>query len=977
MGQLKAQQLGPQPADLWCRAQLSAGGSPQVLPLPDALEAVSKRSYGALSPRLWLSEADAQAQAPLAAFLPVLDFDAHRGGQRAIQDAEAFAARHLRASARGVGWVLAASSPGSRKLFLLDVLPPRVDWVQAWSAWCQWQRAHYPTLDPAMPSRPLARWLGSSHRSKPSCWQVPCGPAESDAQLCAQLPSPEVRRSWWQGLRCVLEVEGLASTVLEAWQTHQLVTAAPARALDNASWRSVDYGAALAEAGQRIRLVQGGTGEWVRLGRCPVCGASDGAPAVSPKGWLVCLRTSCPASEGVAPTTQRKDGWAQLLGVSPSAIRPKKRGARAIMPARRMMAEQMDLDTARAQLSQTVLDSLDARAQLPVVQASPGLGKTHQVLDAVARRRWERWTLLAPTRELAAELASGLRRRGISPLELAPRNPDNCAAYDQVTAAARQGYQAGQALCPACKWQEGCPYYAQLNRARTAQAVVSVWEHIWLVQAGWLKPAHLVVDEWPARAWLDQWSVTKAQLMGWLGPDTDALLAEAVDALARVLLAVDLEMARATKSQRAWPRAWRAQQLLDVLQAQSGLAEAVRSAVPAAVQALDVTPGALARLSPEAIQALPHSHGARLVVLVDDLLRRPAQAHPVSIHWSASAGASWAVTQAGQLEVSPTLVLDAYARPEVYQRLMGRAVEVRPVQASCLARVWQVPLSTSRAALRRSDSSVEAGMEALAALRWMGHQRVLVLCHADQRKLWEQAGHDVDVRHFGQGAGVNTYRHSHTACLVVGTPRAPHDALVDLASALWAGQAPIDESPGPDGPHTYLDPRLQAALELSREDEMGQAIHRIGPALPPSPDSGVAVKDVCLVGQVDCPHLPQPIEVPSGLLTQTAAMARWANLHGWWAGALRDLVFPEALGTKSEAAKARRAYDALTRVAVGSLPYQGKLVLDVNGRWDVGNVWGNAERARTYLTSLAERLATLPQTVQAARQLGTQLGLCR
>lgn len=657
-----------------------------------------------------------------------------------------------------------------------------------------------------------------------------------------------------------------------------------------------------------------------------------------------------------------------MLGLDPSKMVPAKKSPHALISGRRRPQAPISLTEARAKLKGEVEQAFSSTGTT-VLRVTPGGGKsTSTILEIIRRvesKDGQRYLYLCPTRELAEEKAEEIRAMSnVSPLLLEGRMPGNCALIGKVRAAALGGYRAGEAICPACPYQNGCGYYRQMRSSARAAVVVSVWEHLHLVESGRLNPHHIVIDEFPERALVDDDIVTVPALHSWLSKHKS--LGAAADLLARVA-----SRAEKLTEGEAHAKSWRGDKLRKlILTTNRKAAKVFRDAVLPAVDAMDVGAGILATLDTSQIAQLPPLQVCKLILSIDGEMRSASSSATCTSLVCTPTGAHYQNTSVVDLEIQSKLrlVLDGYGRRGIYERMLGCSVKVVEIDAEFLGRVWQIPVNTSRSAIdSQPDRILRLGRRVIESLRRMGHLKILVLTFQAYRERVEALG--VDVRHFGQGVGVNTYRHTHTAAVVLGTPRRPHRTLVSTASALHSGRDPIDEDMAPHTNHLYVDPRLQEVLEVSREDEIAQGVHRIGPVIP-----GDTLKDIVVVGSVEVTELPPPIVIRPRMLELVDRIQAWVRKHGWWCNALRDLAYPACLGRDAD--RHKRIYNEAVKVGIGQLPYHGPQRVQVGGEsFPLGFVWGDVALASDWCRNFATTIAPSvtwdqPSVSRLARSMG-------
>ena len=168
----------------------------------------------------------------------------------------------------------------------------------------------------------------------------------------------------------------------------------------------------------------------------------------------------------------------------------------------------------------------------------------------------------------------------------------------------------------------------------------------------------------------------------------------------------------------------------------------------------------------------------------------------------------------------------------------------------------------------------------------------------------------MDVRHYGEGRGVDLHRDK-TAAVAFGEPEIPPEASIRLAQLLFGDDdIPLNEDRSDDHIRLWADPRIQAAVDSRREAEMAQAVHRIRPVMAPvdprrAAQPGVplhmfdvppGLKAVVTIGMLDSHLLPPPVDAGAGcvrlaeghvaLLRECGATAAFLTMHmaGWWTG---------------------------------------------------------------------------------------------
>lgn len=127
------------------------------------------------------------------------------------------------------------------------------------------------------------------------------------------------------------------------------------------------------------------------------------------------------------------------------------------------------LRTARAQLAEEIEAFLKGSRRTPrgrLIRATPGVGKTKTVANALARTGTAA-RIVVGTSDLAAEMAA---EHGY--YQVHGRNSDNCDRHDVVVALGEAGHEVEQAACgtpsePRCPFRRECMYYRQFDRLGT------------------------------------------------------------------------------------------------------------------------------------------------------------------------------------------------------------------------------------------------------------------------------------------------------------------------------------------------------------------------------------------------------------------------------------------------------------------------------------------------------------------------------
>ena len=190
---------------------------------------------------------------------------------------------------------------------------------------------------------------------------------------------------------------------------------------------------------------------------------------------------------------------------------------------------------------------------------------------------------------------------------------------------------------------------------------------------------------------------------------------------------------------------------------------------------------------------------------------------------------------------SRLIVLDATARADVYEALLGRKADVVAPVIDRPGKLHQVATNyISKTASKRSPQKFvdKWGRIAQAIIREKGYRNpAVVTFQAVEQELgfW-------DSSHFYGQRGANKLSEC-DVLFVIGTPSPAHGDLIDMATMLYGGTddrplaaqrirkyVPFVYDNGRGTPYSlvtqYADARLTSVLQLHREDELVQAIHR-------------------------------------------------------------------------------------------------------------------------------------------------------
>jgi hypothetical protein len=83
-----------------------------------------------------------------------------------------------------------------------------------------------------------------------------------------------------------------------------------------------------------------------------------------------------------------------------------------------------------------------------------------------------------PTHALCREQVAALRAEGIDAVAYPELTADNCQNFDTASHAQRLGLVAGAAVCPGCRFRDGCTYRAEVKRAESAERRYATQERL-------------------------------------------------------------------------------------------------------------------------------------------------------------------------------------------------------------------------------------------------------------------------------------------------------------------------------------------------------------------------------------------------------------------------------------------------------------------------------------------------------------------
>lgn len=352
--------------------------------------------------------------------------------------------------------------------------------------------------------------------------------------------------------------------------------------------------------------------------------------------------------------------------------------------------------------------------------------------------------------------------------------------------------------------------------------------------------------------------------------------------------------------------------------------------------------------------------------------------------------------------VAPDILLDAYGKPEIYQNILrqvNRSLHVEPsyVNVKLSARVFQVVKSSAKRQMnngRRNAlyKTLEDVIHCFEPIH--GRDNMMIFLHKQEVATIQLDFPGIEFRYFFQGRGIDAYS-SKTCAICFGTPEPPHEEVRRLAEAIYYNDPENMSAIVPDvqtsNPRLKRDRRFQAVLELFRESEIAQSIHRIRPVKPRS--DGIrasAPKDIVLIGMLDCPVLPKGYLIHPSQLQTLKPVLKFIDTHGFW---INDLLFVEAVitgtlncdpskhWTISHTGVGYRSYLKIKKTVIEEM-FKGKehvIEISLKGQ-DIPRhlkVWGDLSKAEAYIDRVLtaryyidqDTSLDMPAKIKAARDV--------
>jgi len=499
-----------------------------------------------------------------------------------------------------------------------------------------------------------------------------------------------------------------------------------------------------------------------------------------------------------------------------------------------------------------------APANVTLVTAPPGVGKTHAAIESLARHR-TRAVFVAPTHDLAQQVQLDLQSRSVTThyWRQGPNEEDECIKQDEVEFFRGLGYVIRFGPCMDCEKRKQCTYRKLFTSRANESAqvlIITSWhlrrDDLWDLKALRDRPL-VILDEDALSAIAAPVELTVDRLQRFIenlsklqdalagrdrdDDDDDHHLVDTDDAIAMTVifqaLAEQILRACATAGHGQW-------------QPSSNIVGPVVTEAGALIIGDDDVFRTVVRSAYEVVRkqtSLPN-----MLADLRDLVIEPRPVH-------LSVGACRWTRRAIIPGDRHVLMLDATAEPVVVEGVLGRSVEVidtPPVEQR--ATVYQIMDKIgTRAGNRRDLASEESWTVKLATEVARRHRGQPLLCvtfkHDEEQmaELLEREHGGATVIHYGALRGLNTFE-NFDAGLIIGRPM-PNEAQLQLLAVAAFGPDALDVNlRGPPlewklhthqvGPDTwtvrcqqYDDPRWQTVWRHVVTGELMQAIGRLRP----------------------------------------------------------------------------------------------------------------------------------------------------
>lgn len=548
-----------------------------------------------------------------------------------------------------------------------------------------------------------------------------------------------------------------------------------------------------------------------------------------------------------------------------------------------------DLDAARALIRSRIGAYLETHMPdtMLLIKTSPGTGKTTLAVEAIDQviAAGRRVAYAGPRHDFYAEVAAKSAYPG-QWYEWLPRQTEDpetgkiqtCQYTAQINEWLQRGYPAIDFCSGVCGWDyvnKQCIYYRQ--KSTPARAVYIQHQHVTLGHP--LQFQVLIGDESPLQAFAHEWRVPVRWILPPGMPDDDPLK--------EVLFNLSLVAQNVEKSLEG-PEIFR---LLSHDNTIAGGAQAVLDAC----ENFTVPAGALAYQDihrAEQASEAPYFHLPALVSLLDREARQALaeRPYPHRIILTASHMTLLLRRTPNPGALPPHVIwLDATGRPELYEHIFQRKVEVLDAAPRLQGRIYQVvdrangkQAITGKTGAERTDKAAQAETVINRIIADHDYRSPVVISYKNfVENMQVQAGRG----HFYAARGTNAHEDA-DAVIVMGAPQANIYQIVKLAKMLyferdtafqveWMTREQVYPYVDADGQGRcypvsgfWRDAALQLVLETVREDEILQAAHRGRPVNHPV--------DIWLLT-----NLPIPALRPNQLLTMREILKAPAGVNMW------------------------------------------------------------------------------------------------
>lgn len=495
------------------------------------------------------------------------------------------------------------------------------------------------------------------------------------------------------------------------------------------------------------------------------------------------------------------------------------------------------IEDARMRIRDALADFLanEFPAKMLLIQTSPGTGKTTATVAAAEAmaRAGKRVAYAGPRHDFYLDLMSKATDPGLW-YEWLPRQigdedagkPQTCRYAGQIGQWLYKGYEAMQFCSGVCGWdyvKDGCPYHKQ--KKNRAPIIYIQHQHVPLGHP--LQFDVLFGDESPLAAFANEWRIPAAWVLP-PGMPYDDPMTHLLDHLGKIC------------GQTAYPVMGP-----DLVEALGGPDEVIQSCerFEAPLESVEAW-GSLHHA--EEVDQTPYFHIFQTAAL---LLREARQAkaglrYPQRV--IASGGhLTLLLRRTPNEENLPAHIvwLDATGRPELYEKVFKRPVEVLDARPKLYGKIYQVvDRANGKNELEKAAKAGQAKKLIEQIVKRYGYQRPSVIGF---KSFVENAELDDGYKtsHFYAARGTNGHEEA-DAVFVVGAPQPNFYSVVTMAKMLyferdaafdttWCAKEAVYQYVDKDGlgrsypvSGFWRDSDLQTVLEITREDEMIQAAHR-------------------------------------------------------------------------------------------------------------------------------------------------------